>query len=91
MNKQELAEKIAKEHELTKAKANEIVDSVFASVEEALVAGDKVAIAGFGIFEVRERSARIGRNPRTGEAVEVPASKAPAFKAGKAFKDAVDK
>lgn len=91
MTKKELAEKIEKEHELTKAKANEIVASVFAGIEEALVAGDKVTIAGFGIFQVKERPARTARNPRTGEAVEVPASKALAFKAGKALKDAVNK
>ena len=91
MTKQELAEKIATEHELTKVKAGEIVNSVFAGIEEALVAGDKVTIAGFGIFQVKERPARTARNPRTGEAVKVPASKAPAFKAGKALKDTINK
>ena len=91
MTKQELAEKIATEHELTKVKAGEIVNSVFTGIEEALVAGDKVTIAGFGIFQVKERPARTARNPRTGEAVKVSASKAPTFKAGKALKDAVNK
>ena len=91
MTKQELTEKIATEHELTKVKAGEIVNSVFTGIEEALVAGDKVTIAGFGIFQVKERPARTARNPRTGEAVKVPASKAPAFKAGKALKDTVNK
>ena len=65
------------------------VDAVFASIEEFLAAGEKVQLIGFGNFEVRERAARQGRNPQTGEAISIAASKVPAFKAGKALKDAV--
>lgn len=65
------------------------MDAVFESVMDSLSKGEKVQIIGFGNFEVRERSARKGRNPQTGEEIEIPASKVPAFKAGKALKDAV--
>ena len=64
------------------------MDALFESIAEALASGDKVSLTGFGVFEVRERAARTARNPQTGEPIEVPASKAPAFKAGKGLKEA---
>ncbi len=75
--------------ELPKSKANLAVDAVFQSIQNALQNGDNVQLLGFGTFEVRERAAREGRNPHTGEALTIPASKVPAFKAGKALKEAV--
>ena len=99
MNKKELidavyakAEDKAKEDpkfKLTKAVAHDVVDFVLASVTEGLVSEGKVVLPGFGTFEVREHAARTARNPRTGDAIEVPASKAPAFKPGKSLKDEV--
>ena len=65
------------------------VDATIKAIQDAVFAGDKVSIVGFGTFETTERAARMGRNPQTGEDMEIPASKAPKFKAGKAFKDAV--
>ena len=76
--------------ELTKKDAEKAVNAVFASVQKALVEDDKVQIIGFGTFEVRTRAARKGRNPQTGETIEIPASKNPVFKAGKALKEAVN-
>ena len=73
-----------------KEDAEKAVNALFASVEEALVKDDKVQVIGFGTFEVRTRAARKGRNPQTGAAIEIPASKNPVFKAGKALKDAVN-
>lgn len=72
-----------------KKDADKAVSAVFASIEEALAKGDKVQLVGFGTFEVRERAARKGRNPQTGAVIEIAAAKVPAFKAGKALKDAV--
>ncbi len=89
MNKTELITKVAEMTELTKKDATKAVDAVFASISDALQDGDKVQIIGFGNFEVRERSARKGRNPQTGEEIEISASKVPAFKPGKALKDVV--
>jgi DNA-binding protein HU-beta len=90
MNKTELVTAIAEKSGLTKKDAEAGLNAFMASVEEALVAGDKVQLVGFGTFETRERAARQGRNPRNPEEViEIPASKAPAFKAGKGLKDAV--
>ncbi|MBA2318657.1 MAG: HU family DNA-binding protein [Euzebyales bacterium] len=89
MNKQELIDSVADGAELTKADAGRAVDAVVSTISDALRAGEKVAITGFGSFEVRERAARTGRNPQTGATMQVPASKAPAFKAGKGLKDAV--
>ncbi|MFB7121835.1 HU family DNA-binding protein [Bacillus tropicus] len=89
MNKTELIQKIAMELELTKKDASLAVDAVFQSIQHALQNGDNVQLIGFGTFEVRERAAREGRNPHTGEALTIPASKVPAFKAGKALKEAV--
>lgn len=90
MNKTELVAKVAEKAGLTKKDAEKAVNALFASVEEALVDGDKVQMIGFGTFEVKARAARTGRNPQTGEAIKIPASKNPVFKAGKALKDAVN-
>ncbi len=91
MNKTELVAAVAEKAGLTKKDAEAAVAAFTASVESALKAGEKVQLVGFGTFEVRERSARQGRNPQTGKSVTIPASKVPAFKAGKAFKDAIAK
>lgn len=89
MNKTELIAKVAEKSEITKKDATKVVDAVFASISESLQAGEKVQIIGFGNFEVRERAARKGRNPQTGVEIEIPASKVPAFKPGKALKDGI--
>lgn len=90
MNKTELISEVAQKANITKKDADKIVNAFFATVESALKAGDKVQLVGFGTFEVRERQARKGRNPQTGQEISIPATKVPAFKAGKALKDAVD-
>ena len=93
MNKGEMADRLAARTGLNKAAARVAVDGVFATIGEALANGEEVRIAGFGSFGTRSRAARTGRNPRTGETVSIPASKSPAFKAGKAgktLKDAVN-
>ncbi|MDO4708281.1 MAG: HU family DNA-binding protein [Pseudomonadota bacterium] len=90
MNKADLIDAIAQHANLTKADAGRALDGFISAVSNALSSGDSVAIAGFGSFEVRERAERTGRNPKTGEALTIAASKAPAFKAGKALKDAVN-
>ena len=89
MNKTELINAVAETSGRSKKDATKAVDAVFESITEALRKGDKVQLIGFGNFEVRERAARKGRNPQTGEEMEIPASKVPAFKPGKALKDAV--
>ncbi|MCY9421514.1 non-specific DNA-binding protein Hbs, partial [Bacillus paralicheniformis] len=89
MNKTELINAVAEASELSKKDATKAVDSVFDTILDALKNGEKIQLIGFGNFEVRERSARKGRNPQTGEEIEIPASKVPAFKPGKALKDAV--
>jgi len=89
MNKTELINSVAEASGLSKKDATKAVDAVFDSIAEALKNGDKVQLIGFGNFEVRERAARKGRNPQTGEEMEIPASKVPAFKPGKALKEAV--
>ena len=91
MNKVELVAAVAEKAELSKKDAEKAVAAVFAAIEEAVAAGDKVQLVGFGTFEVRERAARTGRNPQTGAEIKIAASKQPAFKAGKALKDAVAK
>lgn len=88
-NKQELVNDVATTTGLTKKDATAAVDAVFASIQDTLAKGDKVQLIGFGNFEVRTRAARKGRNPQTGEEIEIPASKVPAFKPGKSLKDAV--
>jgi len=90
MNKTELVANVAEKAGLTKKDAEKAVNALFASVEEALVSGDKVQMIGFGTFEVKARAARSGRNPQTGEPIKIPASKNPVFKAGKALKEAVN-
>ncbi|GAB6990313.1 HU family DNA-binding protein [Paenibacillus pini] len=89
MNKSELISQVAESTELSKKDATKAVDSVFEAIAQALQSGDKVQLVGFGNFEVRERSARKGRNPQTGEEIEIPSSKIPAFKPGKALKDGI--
>ena len=88
-NKAELVDRVAKKTQLTKKDVSAAVDALFETIQEALQAGEKVQVIGFGNFEVRERAARKGRNPQSGEEIQLEASKVPAFKAGKALKDAV--
>ena len=90
MNKAELIDAVADSADLPKASATRAVDALFAAVSAALKKGDQVSLVGFGTFLVRERAARTGRNPRTGEEIQIQSSKVPAFKAGKALKDAVN-
>ena len=90
MNKSELINVIANKTDLTKADAGHALDAVTTSITNSLKNGEAVTLIGFGTFEVRDRAARAGRNPRTGETIQIKASKAPAFKAGKALKDAVN-
>ncbi|GEN33704.1 MULTISPECIES: HU family DNA-binding protein [Aneurinibacillus] len=87
MNKTELITKVSEATELTKKDATRAVEAVFDAITEALKNGDKVQLIGFGNFEVRERAARKGRNPQTGQEIEIAASKVPAFKPGKALKE----
>ncbi|ARQ06954.1 HU family DNA-binding protein [Macrococcoides canis] len=89
MNKTDLINAVSESANLTKKEAGLAVDAVFESIQKSLSNGEKVQLIGFGNFEVRERAARKGRNPQTGDEIEIPASKVPAFKAGKALKDAV--
>ncbi|WP_417291708.1 HU family DNA-binding protein [Cohnella cellulosilytica] len=89
MNKTELIAKVAELADLSKKDATQAVDAVFDVISEALQSGDKVQLVGFGNFEVRERSARKGRNPQTGVEIEIPAGKIPAFKPGKALKEGI--
>ena len=91
MNKAELVNAISEKAALSKKDAEKVLATFTETVTESLTAGEKVQIVGFGSFEVVNRAARTARNPRTGEAVEIAASKAPAFKAGKALKDSVNK
>ncbi len=90
VNKTELVANVAETAGLTKKDAEKAVNALFTTVQQALIEGDKIQIIGFGTFEVKERAARTGRNPRTGEDIKIPASKNPVFKAGKALKDAVN-
>ena len=90
MNRAELIASMSEKSGLDKKTTEAALSAFTASVEEALKAGDKVQLIGFGTFEVKDRAARTGRNPHTGEDVEIPASKAVSFKPGKALKDALD-
>lgn len=90
MNKSELVDAVSSESDLSKADAGRAVDAVIVAITKALKSGQDVTLVGFGTFTVRTRGARTGRNPRTNEAINIPASKNPAFKAGKALKDAVN-
>ena len=91
MNKQELISAMAEKANLSKKDAEAALNAFVASVEGALAKGDKVQLVGFGSFEVRERAARTGRNPQTGVEMKIAAAKVPAFKAGKALKDLINK
>ncbi|RUO80402.1 DNA-binding protein HU-beta [Idiomarina tyrosinivorans] len=90
MNKSQLIDKIAAGADISKAAAGRALDSMIDAVTGALKSGDQVALVGFGTFSVRERSARTGRNPQTGQTIQIAAAKVPSFKAGKALKDAVN-
>ena len=90
MNKAEFIESVADAAELSKADAGRAVDAMIAAITRTLKKGDSVTLVGFGTFDVRKRGARTGRNPRTGEEIKIKASLNPAFKAGKALKDAVN-
>lgn len=89
MNKTELIAAVAAKTGLSKKDADAAIGATVNAIAEALKAGDKVALVGFGTFEVRERAERMGKNPQTGAAIKIAASKVPAFKAGKALKDAL--
>lgn len=89
MNKSEFIDAVAAHANLTKADAARAIDSVVAVVTDALKKGDNVTLVGFGSFVVGERAARTGRNPKTGETIQIPASKTPKFRPGKALKDAL--
>ena len=91
MNKVELIAAVAEKAGLSKKDSDKAVAAVLESIVDALASGDKVQLVGFGTFEVRAREARTGRNPRTKETIQIPASKQPVFKAGKSCKDAVSK
>ncbi len=91
MNKTELIAAVAEKTGLTKKDAERVVSATFETITCSLVEGDKVQVSGFGIFEVKTREARVGRNPRTKETIQIPATKLPAFKASKTLKDAVAK
>lgn len=91
MNKQDLITAVAERSGLTKKDAEKAVNATVESIEEALSKGDKVSLVGFGTFEVRDRAARVGRNPQTGEEIRIAAAKVPTFKAGKSLKDNVGK
>ena len=90
MNKSELVDAVSNVAELSKSDAARAVDGVIGAITQALKSGDQVTVVGFGTFLVRHREARAGRNPRTGETIQIKASNVPAFKAGKALKDAVN-
>ena len=89
MNKTELVNSVAEGKKKKKKDASKAVDAVFDTIQDALAKGEKIQLIGFGNFEVRERAARKGRNPQTGMEIDIAASKVPAFKPGKALKDAV--
>lgn len=91
MNKTELVAAVSKETQLSKKDSEAALDAVIGTISSTLSKGDKVVLVGFGTFEVRRRAARKGRNPASGEAIKIPASKVPAFKAGKGLKDKVNK
>jgi DNA-binding protein HU-beta len=91
MNKTELIAAVAEKAGLTKKDAERVVNATVDAISESLVKGDKVAISGFGIFEAKTREARVGRNPRTKETIQIPATRLPVFKASKTLKDSVAK
>ena len=89
MNKSDFVSAVASTAELSKTDAGNAVDAVIEVIKKALKKGDSVSLVGFGTFEVRSRAARQGRNPKTGETINIPAAKVPGFKAGKGLKDAI--
>ncbi len=91
MKKSELVAQLADQNDLTKRQAEKVIDDFLDLIKDELAKGEKVVLSGFGTFEVRTRVARSGRNPRTGEEINVPQQKTPAFKVGKLLKDAVNK
>ena len=91
MNKTELVAVVAEKSGLTKKDAERVVSATFDAITGSLQKGDKVQISGFGVFEIKEREARVGRNPRTKEEIQIPATRQPAFKASKTLKDTVAK
>ncbi len=91
MNKNDLIDAVASSTDLTKADATRAIDSVIDSISGALSKGDEVRLVGFGTFSVMQRKATTGRNPRTGEPIQIPASKQPKFKAGKTLRDKVNR
>ena len=91
MNKTELIAAVAEKTGLTKKDAERVVSATFETIAASLVKGDKVQVSGFGIFDVKTREGRVGRNPRTREEIKIPATRLPAFKASKTLKDAVAK
>ena len=91
MNKAELVAAVAEKAGLSKKDSEKAVNAAFDVIADTLVKGDKVQLVGFGSFETKTRNARVGRNPRTKEEIEIPASRVPVFKVGKALKDAVSK
>ncbi|MCD6526761.1 MAG: HU family DNA-binding protein [Desulfuromonas sp.] len=90
MTKTELVNAIAEKSELSKSDSEKALKAFVDTITEALKAGDKIAMVGFGTFSVGDRAARVGKNPQTGAAINIPAAKVPKFKAGKALKDAVN-
>ena len=90
MNKGDLIDTVSDDAGISKAEASRAVDSVITAITKALKTGKQVSLVGFGTFAVKKRAARTGRNPRTGEAIQIKASKVPGFKAGKALKEAVN-
>lgn len=90
MNKSQLIDKIAQGANISKAAAGRALDAIIACVTESLKDGDDIALVGFGTFAVRQRSARIGRNPKTGKEIKIPAARVPGFRAGKDLKSAVN-
>ncbi len=91
MNKADLIESIANTADLSKASAGRALDAAIEAITKALKNGDTITLVGFGTFSVRHRKARMGRNPRTGEEIQIKASKVPGFKPGKALKDAINR
>ncbi|MES9968575.1 MAG: HU family DNA-binding protein [Candidatus Thiodiazotropha sp.] len=90
MNKAELIEAMAESADISKAAAGRALDGMVEAVTKAMKAGDTLSLVGFGTFSVKERAAREGRNPQTGETIKIKASRIPSFKAGKALKDAIN-
>ena len=89
MTKTSMVESVARNAGVTKAEASRVMEALIKSVTDALSKGEKVTMTGFGTFEVRQRAARMGRNPQTGATIQIPAQRTPAFRAGKSLKDAV--